>query len=87
MEKMSLEEFKKDCEEHDYNVVKEWDFEHFSVSCNKCKSINIIIYARGESGCMGSEYTGYMRGFNHDSGMIIKCVDCGNAMNIGLPDY
>jgi hypothetical protein len=86
-EKMSLEEFKRKCEKEDYNVVEEWDKEHFKIVCSKCGSDNTIFFFRTESGRMGSEYTGYMRGFNHDEGAIIKCIDCGNAMNIGLPAY
>ncbi len=85
--KISLEEFKKQCEKEDYNVVDKWDRKHFNVRCSKCKSEDIIIFFRQESGRMGSEYTGYMRAFNHDNGMIVKCKSCGNAMNIGLPSY
>lgn len=84
-EKMSLEDFKKKCEEEDYNVVSEWDTEHFKVVCSKCNSNDVLVFFREESGGMGSEYTGYMRAFNWDNGIIVKCKKCGNAMSIGLP--
>lgn len=84
IEKMSLKDFKRKCEEEDYNVVDEWSKEHFRVVCSKCESEDVLILFREESGRMGSEYTGYMRGFNNDNGMIVKCKSCGNAMNIGL---
>ena len=83
-EKMSVEDFKKKCEEEDFNVVSEWDKEHFKVVCSKCNSDDTLIFFREESGRMGSEYTGYMRAFNCDNGMIVKCKKCGNAMSIGL---
>lgn len=83
-EKMTLEEFKKMCETEDYNVVNEWDIEHFKIKCVKCNSEDVLLFFREEAGCMGSEYTGYMRAFNHDNGMIVKCKSCGNAMNVCL---
>ena len=85
-EEMSLEEFKQMCEEENFNVVKEWSKEHFKVICSKCNSDDTLVFFREESGCMGSKYTGYMRAFNNDNGMIVKCKKCGNAMNIGLPN-
>lgn len=86
-EKISLEEFKKQCEEDDYNIVESWDVEHFKVVCAKCGSKDVLILFREESGQMGSEYTGYMRGYNHDNGLIVKCKGCGNAMSILMPAY
>ena len=85
MEEMSLEDFKKKCEEEDFNVVNEWSKEHFKILCSKCNSEEVLIFFREEYGRMGSEYTGYMRAFNHDNGMIIKCKKCGNGLNVGLP--
>ena len=81
---MSLDEFKRMCEKEDFNVVSEWSREHFQVVCSKCKSDDTLIFFREESGSMGSEYTGYMRAFNNDNGMIVKCKSCGNAMNLEL---
>ncbi len=86
MEEMTLENFKEMCVKEDYNVVSKWDTCHFKVVCSKCKSEDILIFFREESGCMGSEYTCYMRAFNHDNGMIVKCKKCGNAMNMGLTE-
>ena len=86
-EKMTLEEFKKMCEKEDYNVVDSWDISHFKIKCSKCDSEDVLVFFREESGAMGSEYTGYMRAFNHDNGMIVKCKSCGNAMNLGLPSW
>jgi hypothetical protein len=83
--KMSMDDFLKMCEEEDFNIVNKWDKEHFIVVCNKCKSEDVLIFFREESGAMGSEYTGYMRAFNCDNGMIVKCKSCGNAMDIRLP--
>jgi hypothetical protein len=60
-EKITLKQFKEMCEREDYNVVTEWDKEHFKVICKKCKSNNVLIFFREESGGMGSEYTGYMK--------------------------
>ena len=85
MERMSLEDFKKKCEKEDYNIVNEWDTGHFKVVCCKCSSEDILVLFREESGSMGSQYTGYMRAFNWDNGMIVKCKKCGNAMSINLP--
>ena len=82
---MTLDEFRKYTEENDYNIVESWDLEHFKIKCSKCKSEDILVFFRTESGRMGSEWTGYMRGFNHDEGMIIKCKSCGNAMDLRLP--
>lgn len=84
MEVEKYEDFIKRCEEDDYNVVKKWDYEHFRICCNKCQSNDVIIFFREESGCMGSEYTGYMHAFNWDNGMIVKCKHCGNAMAMEL---
>ena len=83
-EKMSIEDFKKICEDEDYNIVDKWDKEHFKVICSKCKSEDVLVFFREEHGVMGSEYTGYMKAFNCDNGMIVKCKKCGNGMNIGL---
>jgi ribosomal protein S27E len=84
-EKETLEEFKRRIENEDYNIVDKWDNEHFKVKCNKCQSEDVLIFFRDEEGAMGSEYTGYMRGFICDNGLIVKCKDCGNAMTIQLP--
>ena len=84
MEEMSIEDFKKECEEEDFNVVSEWDIKHFKIVCSKCNSDDVLVFFREESGRMGSKYTGYMRAFNNDNGMIVKCKKCGNAMNIRL---
>jgi hypothetical protein len=87
LEQLSVEEFLKKCESEDFNVVKEWDMKKFRIFCYKCSSDDIVTMFREESGAMGSEYTGYMKGFNHDNGMVVKCKSCGNAMIIDLPDY
>ena len=81
---MTVEQFKRECEDNDFNVVDKWDYDHFIVCCSKCRSKEVLIMFREESGEMGSKYTGYMRAFNCDNGMIVKCKSCGNAMNIGL---
>jgi len=83
---MTLEEFKRKCEEEDYNIVKEWDKEHFKVVCSKCNSEDTLVFFRGEEGQMGSKYTGYMRAFHCENGIIVKCKNCGNAMNIELQE-
>jgi len=85
MEEMSYEDFVKKCEEDDYNIVKDWDKGHFKVICSKCNSEDVEVFFREESGRMGSEYTGYMRAFNWDNGMIVKCKKCGNGMGMELP--
>ena len=84
--KISYKEFINICEKEDYNIVDEWDKDHFKIICNKCHSENVIVFFREESGQMGSEYTGYMRALNWDNGIIVKCKDCGNAMSFELPN-
>ena len=81
-EKMALSDFMELCQEEDYNIVKEWSTDHFKIVCQKCKSDDTILFFRDESGQMGSEYTGYMEGFNNQDGIIVKCKNCGNAMNV-----
>jgi hypothetical protein len=85
--KMTLEEFKEYCNENDYNIVDKYDRERFPICCGKCNSKNIQITFRPEEGAMGSEYTGYMKGFVHDAALLLKCIDCGNAMVVSVPDY
>lgn len=58
----------------------------FRIFCYDCHSDDIIVMFREESGQMGSEFTGYMKGFTHDNGLVIKCKKCGNAMGLVLPD-
>lgn len=84
--KMNYEEFKEQMRSEDYNIVTEWKLDRFKVICQECKSDNVIVFAREESGCMGSEYTGYMKGFNHDAGIIVKCKDCGSAMDMRIEE-
>ena len=84
---MDLKQFKEYCEKNDYNVVKHWSREHFDIICMKCRSKDTVIVFKEEEGAMGSEYTGYMRAFNGENGLIVKCRKCGNAMNIEMSPY
>ena len=86
IKKMTLKEFQKFVDEEEYNVVKEYCQERFPIFCGECNSQDLEILFRSESGRMGSEYTGYMHGFNHNAGLLIKCKKCGNAMDVRVPD-
>ena len=86
-DKMDIEEFTKLCEKDNFNKVKEWDIKKFRVFCAKCCSDEVTIFFREESGRMGSEFTGYMKGFNKDNELIVKCKKCGSAMEFDLPEY
>ena len=83
MKEMSLDEFRAYVNKNDENRVEgsgiadvfRDENSTFAVVCKKCGSMDIVI--EGESGGMGSEYTGYMEGTN-----VIKCKSCGNAVSV-----
>jgi hypothetical protein len=80
MKEMTLEQFRKWCAENDHNIVHEYDFKRFPITCGKCGSNNIQLSIIPEHGKQGSEFTGYMRGFYNDTCVLLKCIDCGSAM-------
>ena len=84
---MSVDNFIEQCKKDDFNIVSKWDKTKFGVFCMKCLSNDVVVMFREEEGRMGSEYTGYMRGFMHDNGLITKCKNCGNAMIIDNIEY
>jgi hypothetical protein len=82
--KMSLEDFKKYCYDNDYNIVSEWDFERFIPKCCKCNSTHIQIGHKNKSMGRGDITGPYTR---EDAGLLVKCIDCGQAMTIILKSY
>lgn len=76
---MNLKQFKEYVKKHDANKIShdemnEGLFEsRFTLICKKCGSMKVEFF--GESGYMGSEYTGYCDGENG-----FKCLSCGNAI-------
>lgn len=73
-----IQKLKKD----NFNSVDEWETRRFKIVCQDCNSSDVIMFFREESGRMGSEYTGYMRAYNNDNGIVVKCKNCGLAMDI-----
>jgi len=53
-----------------------WNFNKFSIVCNKCKSKNIEF-----NGFLESE-EGYYGEHSLEGSIIIKCHNCGNAFKI-----
>ena len=80
MEKMTVEEFKEYCVKNDYNIVDEWDFKRFSCKCLECNSNNLQIGHKTKEMAEGSTMTG-MWTFQNE-GLLVKCLDCGQAMTI-----
>jgi translation initiation factor 2 beta subunit (eIF-2beta)/eIF-5 len=86
MESMSFEEFTKKCLTTDKNVVKDWNYEAFGITCKKCGSdkcyaINDLTFREGTGG--GCETCGYGADTGEVEGFItIKCGECGNAMSV-----
>ena len=78
---MDNEEFKKYCEEHDDNLVTKWDYKKFKIKCEKCNSLNVKIVDDLEhhegSSCETCGFNSYNTGK-----IIIKCLDCGSAMQV-----
>ena len=78
---MNIEEFKKYCEKFDDNIKTKWDYDKFEMKCKKCKSKDVIIVDNFEydegSGCPTCGYDSYTSGK-----MIVKCLDCGSAMQV-----
>lgn len=58
-----------------------WDFELFSITCNKCGSKDTEVAGEGELS------TGYYNSPEHDGNIIIKCHSCGNAMVLDVSGY
>jgi len=85
MENMTLEEFKIFCEDNSDNLKKSWDFNLFGIVCKKCKSNNVVHVDTREfnagSSCPTCGYDSYTTGI-----IIIKCLNCGNALQILNPD-
>lgn len=74
--KMTLKEFKQ---MYMSNSSK-WDFNTFSIVCNKCKSKKIEF-----NGWFESE-EGYYGSSSLEGGIIVKCHSCGNAFKINTYD-
>ena len=70
MEEMYLDDFKQKAKENPEGLM-------FEIKCKKCQSKNVIIDGFDEIS-QGSEYTGVWG----DSGVIIKCLSCGNAYKV-----
>lgn len=83
MKKMTLKEFKEYCDINDYNIVKNWDFKRFECRCKKCNSDNIQIGHKSKE-YHYSTLTGQWSSGNN--GLLIKCLDCGQAITIILSD-
>ena len=78
---MSLKDFKKYCAEKDTNITSKWNYESFKIVCQKCKSEDVVIVDdlkyNGGSNCPTCGFDGYNTGK-----IIIKCISCGNGMQI-----
>ena len=78
---MSVEDFKKYCNEKDVNITAKWNYESFKMICQKCKSQNVKVVDDLEfhegSGCPTCGFDAYTTGK-----IIIKCLDCGNGMQV-----
>jgi Zn finger protein HypA/HybF involved in hydrogenase expression len=78
---MNLEDFKKYCEEHDDNLMSEWNYNKFKIQCQKCNSFNVKIVDDLEHheghGCPTCGYESYNSGR-----LIVKCISCGSAIQI-----
>ena len=74
---MSFAEF----EEKYMKPVKRWDFSKFGIVCKKCGSSKVE-YANDIE--VGSGY--YEGDIERDGSLIVKCHDCGNALNIDAYD-
>jgi len=75
--KMSVKEFK---EKYMDKKSSKWDFDKFSIVCNKCMSkvVEFNGFAQAESG--------YYDSVELEGGIIVKCHKCGNAFKIRF-DY
>ncbi len=72
METINLKDFKKEY----MGKSSKWDFNKFSIICNKCKSKKIEF-----NGFLESE-GGYYGEHSLEGAIIVKCHDCGNAFRI-----
>jgi ribosomal protein S27E len=73
MKKISLEEFEKKY----MNKAKEkWDFRLFKIKCNKCGSESVEYNGNHET------QNGYYGEITFHSFLVVKCHDCGNAMQL-----
>ena len=78
---MDNKEFKKYCEDTDDNLKTKWDYEKFPILCGKCKSkkvklVDDLVFTEGSS-CPTCGFSSFTRGK-----IIVKCLDCGNAMQV-----
>ena len=78
--KMTLDEFRRYCNEFDDNISDKLTKDSFSVRCKVCDSENVEIKLRDKVISGGSEYTGDWT--STDMGLLFKCRDCGNAIAI-----
>lgn len=72
MKKMTLKQFK----ETFMSKNSKWDWNKFSIVCNKCSSKRIEF-----NGWFESE-GGYYGDHSLEGAIIVKCHDCGNAFKI-----
>lgn len=78
---MNIQEFRKYCENNDDNIVKEFDKTKFKLTCQKCKSEDVVIVntlnSYTEYGCptCGSWTV-------EEGAIVIKCCTCGSAIAI-----
>lgn len=76
MEEMTFAEF----EEKYMRPVKRWDFSKFGIVCKKCGSSKVEYANTVEVD------TGYYGDITHEGRLIVKCHDCGNALEIDAYD-
>jgi ribosomal protein S27E len=81
---MKIEEFEEYTRNHDDNIYKnEWDTIKFKIVCAKCGSKDTkILFHDKEVG--HSEYTGVWTA--SEASILVKCIDCGNAIQIELDE-
>lgn len=66
---MTFEEFNRKY----YNASADWDFNKFTILCNKCDSDKVEF-----NGKMETQY-GLYGSFDVISMIVVKCSNCGNA--------
>lgn len=81
---MNLKEFRQYCIDNSDSFSDEWDFDKFKIICQKCKSDECGLIIEGKQMSRGSTQTGMWT--RKDSGILVKCNNCGHAMILGEID-
>lgn len=81
IEHKTYEEFLDYCKQHSDSINDEWNKELFKIVCQKCNSDKTGMIIQGKRIACGTSYTGCWT--SKDSGILVKCSECGNAMILG----